>query len=122
MQAFIYSFYDLHHPEAVMMLALLALALSPSGRVLSIDSLLSQLRWNYRSRKFKIFKNIIAKTSIFARWPLTLLQWLFALIYLSAALTKLGRGGLDWVNGYTLQYYYPPISRLDGISANKLTI
>ena len=105
MQAFIYSFNDWHHPEALMMLALLALALSPSGRVLSIDSLLSQLRWNYRNRKFKIFKSIMAKTSIFAKWPLTLLRWLFALIYLSAAFTKLGRGGLDWVNGYTLQYY-----------------
>jgi hypothetical protein len=105
LQAFSYSFNDWHHPEALMMLALLVLALSPSGRVLSVDNLWDQLRWNFKTRKIKVFKNIIDKTSIFARWPLILLRWLFALIYLSAALNKVGRAGFDWVNGYTLQYY-----------------
>ena len=42
LQAFIYSFGDVHHPEAVMMLALIALALSPSGRVLSVDAWLPE--------------------------------------------------------------------------------
>jgi DCC1-like thiol-disulfide oxidoreductase len=105
LQAFSYSFKVWHHSEALMMLALLVLALSPSGRVLSIDNLWHQLRWNLRSGRVKVFKNIIDRSSVFARWPLMVLRWLFALIYLSAGLNKIGRAGLDWVNGYTLQYY-----------------
>jgi hypothetical protein len=105
MQAYSYSFNEFHHPEALMMLALLVLALSPSGAVLSIDNLLNQLRWNSRRRTLKAFESIIDKTSMFAKWPLILLRWLFALVYLSAALIKVGHAGLDWVNGYTLQYY-----------------
>ena len=42
---------------------------------------------------------------MFAGWPLLLIQWVYALIYLSTALSKLGKSGLDWMNGYTLQYY-----------------
>jgi hypothetical protein len=38
LQAFLYSFGDFHHPEAIMMVALSVLALSPSGRVLSVDA------------------------------------------------------------------------------------
>lgn len=43
--------------------------------------------------------------SPFARWPLVLVQWMLALIYLSAAYLKLRGSGLDWANGYTLEYY-----------------
>ena len=43
--------------------------------------------------------------SAFASWPILLAQWTFALVYLSAFLEKLVFiGGLDWLNGYTLQY------------------
>jgi len=47
----------------------------------------------------------LAGESRFARWPLLLVQWMFALIYLSAAFHKLSWSGLDWMNGWTLQYY-----------------
>ena len=36
--AFGYSFGEFHHPDAVMMIALSVLALSPSGQVLSVDA------------------------------------------------------------------------------------
>lgn len=104
MQAFIYSFGDFHHPEALMMIALSALALSPAGRVLSLDDIWSRLQFREKSKKFQA-SYILEEKSILARWPLLLVQWLFALIYLSAALSKLDKAGLDWMNGYTMQYY-----------------
>lgn len=93
-QAFIYSFGDYHHREAVMMIMLAALALSPSGRVLSVDSMLTR-RWRV---------NILEDKSEFAGWPLKLIGWFFVLMYLSAVTEKLSSSGLDWVNGFTLQF------------------
>ncbi|PSO53745.1 MAG: hypothetical protein BRC34_08670 [Cyanobacteria bacterium QH_1_48_107] len=109
MQAYIYSFGDYHHPEALMIITLSLLALSPAGKVLSIDDLRHRIQQNIKRRRFEVF-NIMTKKSVFARWSLLLVQWMFALIYLSAALSKLGKPGpglftLDWMNGYTLQYY-----------------
>jgi len=103
-QEYIYSFGKHHHPEAFMMIALVILALSPSGRVLSLDDIGKRIRFNLKNRKFTTF-NIVDENSTFARWPLLLIQWMFALIYLSAGLAKLADGGLDWFNGYTLQFY-----------------
>ena len=93
-QAFIYSFGDYHHREAVMMIMLSALALSPSGRVLSIDSLIT--------RRGRV--NLLEDKSEFAGWPLKLIGWFFVLMYLSAVREKLSTGGLDWPNGFTLQF------------------
>ena len=104
LQAFAYSFGDLHHREALMIITLWLLALSPAGGVLSLDSYLASR--NSPRRK------TLRKRSIFAAWPLLLVQNLFGLVYLDAALRKLYAGGLDWVNGYTLQYYlYSDASR-----------
>jgi Vitamin K-dependent gamma-carboxylase len=97
LQAFAYSFGDLHHREALMIIALWLLALSPSGRVLSLDSYL--VSPNSRRRK------PLQRKSTFAAWPLLLVQNLLSLVYLDAALRKLLTAGADWVNGYTLQYY-----------------
>ena len=93
--SFLYSFGDSHHREAVMVIALGALAVSPSGHRLSVDSWL--LRRSGRART--------GETSEFAGWPLKLIGWWFVLMYLSAVVGKLVHGGLDWANGYTLQYY-----------------
>ncbi|MGC1308971.1 MAG: hypothetical protein WA885_17225 [Phormidesmis sp.] len=116
-QSYLYSFGKFHHPEALMLIALVVLALSPSGKLLSIDAC------NYRNLKRQSTRNsshlsasasrssdILRASSPFARWPLLLIQWLFALAYLSAGLNKLVLDGpglftLDWMNGYTLQYY-----------------
>ncbi|WP_049561187.1 DCC1-like thiol-disulfide oxidoreductase family protein [Limnoraphis robusta] len=104
MQKYLYSFGKYHHPEALMMMALFVLALSPSGRVLSIDDIGKRIQFNLKKRKFETF-NIVEENSSFARWPLLFVQWMFALVYLSAGLAKLTNDGLDWFNGYTLQYY-----------------
>lgn len=82
-----------------MMIMLVALALSPSGRVLSLDAYLN------RSRESRNNKRLLNNRSPFATWPLLLIQWLLALFYLSAVYSKLTTSGFDWANGYTLQYY-----------------
>ena len=97
LQAFAYSFGDLHHREALMIITLWLLALSPSGRVLSLDSYLATRNFPHRCW--------LQKRSIFAGWPLFLVQNLLSLVYLDAALRKLLAAGPDWVNGYTLQFY-----------------
>jgi hypothetical protein len=96
LQAYVYSFGDFHHPEAVMMIALSVLAISPSGRVLSLDAWLRR-----RSRSMPA----VDVQSEFAGWAIKLLQWFFVLMYMSAVWSKLSASGLDWPNGYTLQFY-----------------
>ncbi|HEY9865591.1 MAG TPA: DCC1-like thiol-disulfide oxidoreductase family protein [Candidatus Obscuribacterales bacterium] len=107
-QSYIFSFGSHHHPQALLLITLFILALSPSGAVLSLDDLLRKLQTNIKKQRFLPF-NLLNKKSEFARWPLLTVQWLFALIYLSAALHKLTQGGgvlsTDWMNGYTLQYF-----------------
>ncbi len=93
--AFVYSFGDFHHTQAPLFIALLVLAFAPSGHALSVDALLRRRRGQP-----------VAAEGPMAGWPIRLFQWMFVLIYLSAVLSKLVfEGGLDWLNGYTLQYY-----------------
>ena len=104
LQAFAYSFGDLHHREALMIITLWLLALSPAGGALSLDSYLASPNSSRRRP--------LQRKSFLAAWPILLVQNLFGLIYLDAALRKLYAGGVDWVNGYTLQYYiYSDASR-----------
>ncbi|HEX2906308.1 MAG TPA: DCC1-like thiol-disulfide oxidoreductase family protein [Phototrophicaceae bacterium] len=106
MQAFLYSFGEFHHPEAIMMIALVALAFSPCGAVLSVDDLMRRQKQNAAESQFQPAL-VTQEQSRLALWPLRLVQWLFVLIYLSATISKMttGAGHLDWMNGYTLQYY-----------------
>lgn len=101
LQAFIYGFGDLHHREAIMMVALFALSLSPSGRVLSLDNILGK----GHNSLVDSSNPVSAETSPFAYWPLLLLQAFFSLMYMSAVASKLYGSGLEWINGYTLQYF-----------------
>jgi len=103
LQAFEYSFTEVHHAEAIVMITLAMLALSPSGAALSFDDLRRRLRAADRGGR-ELFDSL-SDQSRFARWPLLVVQWMFALIYLSAAFHKLLASGLDWMNGWTLQYY-----------------
>lgn len=101
LQAFIYSFGDVHHPEAVMMVALIALAMAPAGRVLSVDA------W-WRSRRTPASApavNLLDHEAAYARWPILFIQWFFPLMYISAVVSKLTRGGIEWANGISLQYF-----------------
>jgi predicted DCC family thiol-disulfide oxidoreductase YuxK/uncharacterized membrane protein YphA (DoxX/SURF4 family) len=106
MTGFVYSFGEFHHTEALLLIALLALAFSPCGAVLSLDDWLERQRRSAERRQFEPLA-ITRETSAFARWPLLLVKWLFVLVYFSAMLSKvLSGGGLAaWTNGYTLQYY-----------------
>lgn len=104
LQAYRYSFGEIHHPEAIVVIAIGLLALAPSGGALSVDDLRARTRAALAARRFLPF-DPLAATSRFARWPLLLVGWVFALVYLSAAVSKLKGNGLDWMNGWTLQYY-----------------
>jgi hypothetical protein len=98
-QSYIYSFGDMHHPEAIMAIALLALAFSPSGKVLSFDALVRK-RINPGPRR----PGLLYHSGPYAFWPIGFISWFFPLMYLSAVVAKLSRSGLEWANGFTLQY------------------
>ncbi|CDO34527.1 hypothetical protein [Novosphingobium sp. KN65.2] len=101
---------DIHHPEAAMMIALGVLALSPAGAVLSLDA------WLQRGSRRTTFQQQVTSLSREAKWPILVVQWLFGLMYLSASYSKLSIGGVDWPNGFTLQYYLA----MDGLRWNSL--
>jgi len=101
--AFKYSFGELRHAEALPIIALAILALSPAGKALSVDDLRRRTALAMKARVFTPFR-LDEEHSVFARWPLLLLQWMMALVYLSAAVSKL-ESGFEWMNGHTLQYY-----------------
>jgi hypothetical protein len=99
MTAYWYSLLPIHHPEALMTIALFALALSPCGKVLSLDALWRRHQLSFRGIKDEL-SNFMNETSSFARWPLLLVAWLLSVMYLDAALSKLGRGWsrvAEWV-------------------------
>jgi len=98
LQGFIYSFGEIHHREAVLMIALLVLAFAPCGRYWSIDS--------FRGRGFNQLVDSpesSATHSEFAYWPIFVCKVFLALMYISAIASKLSTSGLGWANGYTLQ-------------------
>lgn len=98
--AWTYSFSDFHHTEAPLFLAFGILAFAPVGRVLSVDALLRRLRSPTPP------PSLLSQEGEMAGWPIRLIQWMLVIIYLSAVFSKLlFEGGLDWLNGYTLQYY-----------------
>lgn len=101
LQTYVYSFTDFHHNEAILLLALTALAFGPCGRVLSLDSLLARRRPGAR------LVPLLEYRGEHAGWPVKFVQCLFPMVYLSASLSKIAASGysLDWANGFTLQYY-----------------
>jgi len=92
-----YSYHDYHHLETIPLLTLAVLAAAPSGAALSLDA------W-WRARR-RTAPPLLERTSALATWPRTLIAWMLSMAYLSAALSKLGGGGLAWMNGFTLQAY-----------------
>jgi hypothetical protein len=99
-----YSFAEFHHADALMLLTLILLAVSPSGRVLSLDWLIRGRR-SGPVRKEDWWASVLQAKSHFAYWPLLLIQWMYALVYLSSAVAKMHKAGLDWMNGWTLQFH-----------------
>ena len=106
LHAYAYSFGDFHHPEGVIVISLALLTLAPSGEVLSLDRRLG--RWfggDGGTGSAADGRELLSATSEYARWPLRVIAWLMALVYLSAAASKIHPAGLEWMNGTTLQYY-----------------
>ncbi len=101
MQAFIYSFGDPHHPDAIMNVTLLAFSLAPCGKVLSVDYMLKQVLHKNAAPRV----SVLDYKGIYAGWPIKMMQIFFALMYLSAISSKMVGGGVEWANGYTLQYH-----------------
>ncbi len=102
--AFKWSFNDFHHSDAIMVIFVGLLAMSPAGATLSLDDLSARLRQATLQKRLDP-SNVLNATSQFARFPLLLTQHLFSVIYLNAGVSKLWVAGLDWANGDTLQYY-----------------
>lgn len=100
-----YSYGEIHHPDALLIITLWLLAVSPSAEVLSLDALIERMRCAVRCRRFTP-RPLTPPESPYARWPLRTVQWLLVLAYFSAALAKLADGGFGWLNGYTLAYYF----------------
>ncbi len=102
LQLFVFSFQEYHHPEAILLLALLAISFGPSGKVLSLDSLLRRRRLGSSATV-----PLLTYSGEFAGWPVRFVQCLFPLVYISAAVAKIAYNHytLDWANGFTLQYY-----------------
>lgn len=96
-----YSYGEYHHPEALITVLMILLSVSPSADVWSVDAWIKSHGMRSSQRYLPQ-----ASQSIFARWPLRLMQWLIALMYLSATASKLYHGGLHWMNGYTLCYHF----------------
>ncbi|GJG88480.1 hypothetical protein tb265_36610 [Gemmatimonadetes bacterium T265] len=91
----IYSRGDaLYHNNALALISLGLLACAPCGAALSVDA--------WRARRAG---RPVPPEHPDARWPLVTVQWLIALTYLSAAGSKLARGGLAWFAPSTLQFY-----------------
>ena len=87
-----------------MIITLWLLALSPAGRVLSLDSYLVTRNSSHR--------RVAAEKKHFCWVAASSGPEPVGLVYLDAALRKLFTAGADWVNGYTLQYYlYSDASR-----------
>ncbi len=98
-----YSYADIHHPEAVFCIVLLALAFAPSGGSYSLDAF---IRRNRAHRAGKPAEAMVEAEKVdTAMWPLKLGHVLLAMTYFSTGATKMIDGGLRWMNGYTLQMY-----------------
>lgn len=89
-----YSYGEEHHAQAIYCLAILFIALAPCHRALSIDALIARRRGMADAQPTKSRDTF---------WPIRLAQWLLCLAYMNAGAAKLAVGGLDWLNGVTLQ-------------------
>lgn len=99
-EAFLNCFGKTSHGTIPLLYALLFFALSPCGRVLSLDAALR--------RAWCRVRNVPAQSvscSVYARWPFDLLFVELAAYYFLAGVAKLRESGLLWADGATLQYY-----------------
>ncbi|MGH7542113.1 MAG: hypothetical protein ACRELC_14055, partial [Gemmatimonadota bacterium] len=96
-----YSYGELHHPQTLPVLALWVLPFAPIGGAWAVDALRGRIRRARRDLEFAPVRRV-DRTHPFARWQIRTIQWLLVLAYLSAGLSKLEIGGLEWLNGYRI--------------------
>lgn len=94
-----YSYGEVHHVEALFLVTLVLMGLSPCGKALSLDAVLRRRRDSLASPW-----GLDAPTT-HGMWAIRLAQWLLCIAYFEAFLSKITVGGLHWMNGYTLQNY-----------------
>jgi len=104
-----WSYGELHHVNTIYALWLLAMALSPAHRAVSVDAWLA-LRRGKPATEW-------GPTAVFhtAMWPIRLAQVLLSLMYLSAALSKTVFGTIWWMHGYAVQHHMLK----DGVRNNR---
>ncbi|MFN2427529.1 MAG: HTTM domain-containing protein [Candidatus Binatia bacterium] len=100
-EAYLNSLGKVTHATLPILYALLFLACSPCGRVLSIDAVVR--RWNARRRGAAGPPN--HGVSLHAGWPFDLLFIEMAAFYFQAGFAKMHASGLQWADGYSLQFY-----------------
>lgn len=101
-----YSYTEQHHTEALIILFLWVLVFGENIRTWSIDNLRRKII--ITTSRMQFFPRNKNETDIYSRWPLILMQALFAAIYLSAGIEKI-KGGF---NSYSLMYSFV----IDGIT------
>lgn len=99
-EALLNCFGKVAHSTIPLLHAMLFLALSPCGRVWSVDALVRR-RWRGAEPRH----DVAARSSRFARWPFELPFVELAFYYFDAGLSKVVTSGFAWADGATLQYY-----------------
>ena len=87
LHAHMHSYGEHHHPDALLIIALVLLAMSPAGKELSVDDVLAKAKSGIRSVRAYV-RQLGEATDAFARWPLIVVRVLFGLVYLDAGLSK----------------------------------
>lgn len=98
-----YSYGEHHHPEAIYTLFVLLMAFAPCNAVLSVDAWIAKRRGLTGPTADGPPRFGLGAVRRSVMWPILLTQWLLCLAYLNAGTAKLWVGGLDWLNGVTLQ-------------------
>lgn len=94
-----YSYGQPHHEYGLLAFALCSLPFGPVGERLSLDSL--RARWRKAARERQRMEPPVYGEN--ALLPIRFVQLTAALGYFFAGITKLRIGGVQWMNGYTLQ-------------------
>ncbi|HSE83314.1 MAG TPA: hypothetical protein VLB01_02050 [Thermodesulfobacteriota bacterium] len=100
-----WSFEGIHRSESpVFIFAMVALLLSPCGRVLSVDEVIARIRGS-KGRGESQRDRDEGLESEYALWPIRLTQVFVAFAYFNAGFWKIKMSGFSWANGAALQFH-----------------
>lgn len=98
-----YSYGEHHHREAMYLMAMMLLVFSPCNRYLSVDYLIA--KFTGMSRSIDFVTDMKATATVYGTWAVRLAMTLLSIAYFTAGVCKLANGGIDWLNGYTMQRF-----------------